>query len=78
MTAGETITISQVWLLYDADDQIIGDPSRKNDNYPDPGDNHGVAGGNVVFGDGHSEWVAQKNYLYSFTHGTDEYHPPLN
>jgi len=77
MQAGETVSISSVWLMYDADDLIAGDPTRKNDNYPDPGDNHGTAGANVVFGDGHSEWVAQKNYMSSFIRGTDEYHDPI-
>ena len=51
--------------------------TRKNDNYPDPGDNHGSAGGNVVFCDGHAEWVPQKLYLYSFERGTDEWHPAV-
>ena len=68
---------SDIWIIYDADDKVAGDPARKNDNYPDPGDNHGAAGGNVVFCDGHAQWVAQKNYLKSFEFGTDEWHPGL-
>lgn len=73
---------SDIWIIYDADD--IGilpgggvDPMRKNDNYPDPGDNHGNAGSNIVFCDGHAQWVKQKEYLNSFEHGTDEWHPPI-
>jgi prepilin-type N-terminal cleavage/methylation domain-containing protein/prepilin-type processing-associated H-X9-DG protein len=76
-TAGQRIGPSEIWIIYDADDQVAGDSNRKNDNYPDPGDNHGSAGGNVVFCDGHSQWVAQKNYLRSFILGTDEYHPAI-
>jgi prepilin-type N-terminal cleavage/methylation domain-containing protein/prepilin-type processing-associated H-X9-DG protein len=81
-TAGQRIGPSDIWIIYDADDVEhlptgAVDPARKNDNYPDPGDNHGSAGGNVVFCDGHARWVAQKNYLRGFIIGTDEYHPPL-
>ena len=32
--------------------------------YPDETDNHGSAGGNVGFCDGHAEWVKQSEYLY--------------
>ena len=73
---------SDLWIIYDADDVGYAssgglDPMRKNDNYPDPGDNHGNAGANVVFCDGHAQWVKQKEYLNSFEHGTDEWHPPI-
>jgi prepilin-type N-terminal cleavage/methylation domain-containing protein/prepilin-type processing-associated H-X9-DG protein len=74
---GQTGGTSDIWIIYDADDQVVGDPTRKNDNYPDPGDNHGSAGGNVAFADGHAEWIAQRKYLLSFERGTDEYHPPI-
>ena len=50
---------------------------RKNGDYADPGDNHGNAGGDVVFCDGHAEWVMQRNYLRSFARGTDEFHPTV-
>ena len=70
---------SDILIIYDADDQRklpdgSIDPARKNDNYPDLGDNHGTAGGNMVFCDGHAQWVAQKNYMRTFILGTDEYH----
>jgi prepilin-type N-terminal cleavage/methylation domain-containing protein/prepilin-type processing-associated H-X9-DG protein len=32
--------------------------------YPDETDNHGSAGGNVGFCDGHAEWVKQSEYFY--------------
>ena len=69
---GTTITPSDIWIIYDADDRVAADPNRQHEDYPDPGDNHGTAGGNVVFVDGHSQWVAQKDYLHSFCMGTDE------
>jgi prepilin-type N-terminal cleavage/methylation domain-containing protein/prepilin-type processing-associated H-X9-DG protein len=68
---------SQFWIIYDADDRDATDPTRKNEDYPDPGDNHGNAGGNVVFCDGHAEWVPQKKYMESFFRGADEYHDQI-
>jgi prepilin-type N-terminal cleavage/methylation domain-containing protein/prepilin-type processing-associated H-X9-DG protein len=59
---------SRIWLLYDADD---GKPSGKN-NYPDPVDNHGAEGANVLFCDGHAEWVKQQNYLRSWNLSEDD------
>lgn len=74
---GERLGPSDIWITYDADDASATDPNLKNGDYPDPGDNHGAAGGNVAFADGHAEWVSQKNYLRSFAHGTDEWHDVL-
>ncbi len=81
-TAGQLIGPSDILIIYDADD--VGylpngsvDPMRENDNYPDPGDNHGSAGANFVFGDGHAQWVNQRDYMRTFILGTDEYHPPI-
>ncbi len=59
---------SRIWLLYDADD---GKPTGSN-NYPDPVDNHGAAGANVLFCDGHGEWVKQAKYLESWNLSEDE------
>ena len=72
-TAGQSIGSSDTFIIYDADDRHANDPTRLNDNYPDRGDNHGAAGGNMVFCDGHAQWVAQKNYLRTFILGSDEY-----
>jgi prepilin-type processing-associated H-X9-DG protein len=66
---GQKVSPSSVWIIYDADDSGAGGP---NEDYPDSGDNHGADGGNVVFGDGHAEWVSQKKYVGSFILGTDE------
>lgn len=78
-TAGDTVAVSDILIIYDADDYYPNDPTRQHDNYPDPGDNHGAAGGNMVFCDGHAAWISQKNYLQTFVRGTDEYpSPPYN
>ncbi|MFO1488403.1 MAG: prepilin-type N-terminal cleavage/methylation domain-containing protein [Verrucomicrobiota bacterium] len=80
ISAGERLGPTDMWIVYDADDAASptgSDPTRKNGDYPDPGDNHGNEGANVAFCDGHSEWVSQKNYLRSFARGTDEYHDAI-
>jgi prepilin-type processing-associated H-X9-DG protein len=69
---GTKASHTDVWIIYDADDP--GGPGRDNQDYPDPGDNHGKDGGNVAFGDGHAEWVVQRKYIGSFIRGTDEKH----
>ncbi len=73
MSSGQVVGSSDILIIYDADDRFSTDPTRLNDNYPDKGDNHGNAGGNMVFCDGHAQWVAQKNYIQTFVRGTDEY-----
>ncbi|MSU57566.1 MAG: prepilin-type N-terminal cleavage/methylation domain-containing protein [Pedosphaera sp.] len=75
---GQRASLSDIWIIYDADDRDLNDPAgRQNNDYPDAGDNHGKDGENVVFCDGHAAWVTQKTYLRSWYLGTDEYHPPI-
>ncbi|MGH8246149.1 MAG: hypothetical protein ACREUU_06930, partial [Gammaproteobacteria bacterium] len=69
---GQVASPSDVWVIYDEDDPGPGD--RPNQDFPDAGDNHGTDGGNVVFGDGHAEWVPRNKYVGSFILGTDEQH----
>lgn len=69
---GRNVSPSDAWVIYDADD--AGGADRPNEDFPDPGDNHGIDGGNVVFGDGHAEWVSRRKYVGSFILGTDESH----
>jgi len=40
--------------------------------YPDPEDNHGSAGGNVSFCDGHAEWIPREQYVYRYEMDSDE------
>ena len=74
---GQIASPSDIWLLYDEDDAGTG-PDRKNEDYPDPGDNHGSEGGNIVFGDGHAAFVKQSDYVFSFAKGCDETHSRIN
>jgi prepilin-type N-terminal cleavage/methylation domain-containing protein/prepilin-type processing-associated H-X9-DG protein len=69
---GQRASPSDVWVIYDEDD--AGGADRPNEDFPDAGDNHGTEGGNIVFGDGHAQWVSRKLYVGSFIRGTDEAH----
>ena len=52
---------SNVFLLTDGDDDAgAGDFN----NWPDTMDNHGKAGQNFTFVDGHAAWVKRSNFLY--------------
>jgi prepilin-type N-terminal cleavage/methylation domain-containing protein/prepilin-type processing-associated H-X9-DG protein len=70
---------SDLFIIYDEDDRDYTglDQSRRNEDYPDEGDNHGKEGANIVFCDGHAQWVTQKRYLQVWFRGTDEYHDPI-
>jgi prepilin-type N-terminal cleavage/methylation domain-containing protein/prepilin-type processing-associated H-X9-DG protein len=70
---GQKAAPSSMWLIYDGDD-AVSFPAGKlsNNDYPDFIDNHGTDGGNVIFCDGHAEWVAQIRYPTLFAYGTEE------
>jgi prepilin-type processing-associated H-X9-DG protein len=68
---GQVAGPSQVWLVLDADEKYSDTPDV-HQNYPDPIDNHGDAGGNVQFCDGHAEWVSRQKYVYRFELSQDE------
>lgn len=52
---GPTTTI----LILDSDQDSSAANGKVMNNWPDPGNNHGAAGLNMGFGDGHVEWVAR-------------------
>ncbi|MEI7533310.1 MAG: prepilin-type N-terminal cleavage/methylation domain-containing protein [Verrucomicrobiae bacterium] len=56
----------------DVKDATGADPTRKYSNYPEAGDNHGAAGNNVAYCDGHAEFVTQKKYPYMFQLSEDQ------
>ena len=70
---GTRASVANIWVIYDADDPD-GTNARLNQDFPDAGDNHGSLGANVVFADGHAEWVPRRVYLKSFILGCDEDH----
>jgi prepilin-type N-terminal cleavage/methylation domain-containing protein/prepilin-type processing-associated H-X9-DG protein len=61
--------VARVWLFGDADD---GNSSGGINNYPDKTDNHGAAGLNVMYCDGHAEWIPLRDYLSKFNVSFDE------
>jgi len=66
---GQTVSASQIWLIVDGDRQ---GPGAIN-NYPDPNDDHGAEGGNILMCDGHVEWVkGGKNYVFRYELAQDE------
>lgn len=70
---------SRVVLFTDADDQLpnaVGDVN----NFPDAVNNHGAAGWNWAFVDGHAEWVSRVNTveaLVNSLHATNANMQPL-
>jgi prepilin-type N-terminal cleavage/methylation domain-containing protein/prepilin-type processing-associated H-X9-DG protein len=58
---------SRIWLIPDGDDPY---PGRQN--YPDPVNNHGATGSNVLFCDGHVEWIPEKKFLFMYELSQDE------
>jgi prepilin-type N-terminal cleavage/methylation domain-containing protein/prepilin-type processing-associated H-X9-DG protein len=66
---GQVIGPTDIWLIVDGDRQ---GPGAIN-NYPDKNDDHGAGGGNIVFCDGHVQWVrGGKNYVFSYELSQDE------
>jgi prepilin-type N-terminal cleavage/methylation domain-containing protein/prepilin-type processing-associated H-X9-DG protein len=66
---GQRIGPTQIWLIFDGD---RGGPGAVN-NYPDKNDDHGAEGGNILFCDGHVQWVkGGMNYVIAYETGQDE------
>jgi prepilin-type N-terminal cleavage/methylation domain-containing protein/prepilin-type processing-associated H-X9-DG protein len=74
---GQRAGPSEILVMYDEDNEGTSDPTRPNNNYPDPGDNHGTAGANMVFADGHARWVRQRDYIQVYIRGCDGNKPAL-
>jgi prepilin-type N-terminal cleavage/methylation domain-containing protein/prepilin-type processing-associated H-X9-DG protein len=60
------------WLMVDADDEVAPGPPNNYNDYPDPINNHGAAGANVIFADGHTEFVTSRRYVFSYELSADQ------
>ncbi len=58
-------------MIHDADDHFDSLPGSLN-NYPDKTDNHGGAGLNVIYCDGHAGWVSAKKFLTEYNISFDD------
>ena len=71
---GQTVGPSDICIILD------GDRSGGENNLPDKDDNHGAAGGNVLFTDSHVSWVPAglkgNNYIRMYELGQDENRGP--
>ncbi len=71
---GQAVGPSDICIIVD------GDREGGENNFPDKDDNHGAAGGNVLFTDGHVNWVAAgakgNNYIRMYELGQDENRGP--
>jgi prepilin-type N-terminal cleavage/methylation domain-containing protein/prepilin-type processing-associated H-X9-DG protein len=66
---GQRIGPTQIWLIFDGD----RDGPGAIGNYPDKNDDHGAEGGNILFCDGHVQFVkGGLNWVISYETGQDE------
>ncbi len=70
LTPGLIAGPSRTWLQTDADDLRPKPPDNYND-YPDEMDNHGAAGSNANFADGHAVWIKQNEWVYNWEISND-------
>jgi prepilin-type N-terminal cleavage/methylation domain-containing protein len=62
---------SRIQIIHDQDDQLPAVPGSIN-NTLDPTDNHGVAGQNVIYCDGHAAWLSAKNFINDYNISNDD------
>lgn len=73
---------SRIFMLHDADDATTQAHAPKPgaiENFPDATDNHGAAGANFTFCDGHAQWVPRKYYdsVLNSSQNGDTTHGPI-
>jgi prepilin-type processing-associated H-X9-DG protein len=66
--AGTVPGPAMILLMYDAMDTLGG---MGVENYPNPYVGHGIEGGNMLFADGHAEWIGTRNWAYRWAVSQD-------
>jgi prepilin-type N-terminal cleavage/methylation domain-containing protein len=62
---------SRIQIIHDQDDQLPTVPGSIN-NTLDKTDNHGAAGQNVIYCDGHAAWLSAKNFIVDYNISNDD------
>ena len=62
---------SAVFITPNGDDSLGADAGQPHNKWPDPDDQHGVAGATFGFCDGHAQFVALKRFLDVWNLGQD-------
>jgi prepilin-type N-terminal cleavage/methylation domain-containing protein/prepilin-type processing-associated H-X9-DG protein len=69
--ANAVISSADTWLIMEAMEPNHPAPWNK-ENWPNPYDGHGAEGGNVVFTDGHAEWITKNQWNRRYLMSEDE------
>ncbi len=72
--AGQLVGPAETWLIQDAV-QTHPTDGWPTENWPNPFDNHGVDGANVLYCDGHARFVTKKNYDRDYQWSEDSNRP---
>jgi hypothetical protein len=62
---------SRIQIIHDQDDTLPLVPGSIN-NTPDPTDNHGIAGQNVIYCDGHAAWLSREDFINDYNISNDD------
>ena len=62
---------ADTFLIFDAMEPETVDPKYNHQNFPNPFWGHGIEGANVVFCDGHAEWINRSSWNRRYTYSED-------
>jgi len=68
---GQKTGASDTFLMFDAMEPETVDPKYNHQNFPNPLWGHGELGANVVFCDGHAEWISRSIWNRRYTYSED-------
>lgn len=68
---GRKVGPAEIWLVKEQD----GPEGTSGNNTPEPGENHGGTGENILFCDGHVQFITARTYDFQFELSQDEGNP---